>query len=175
MPRVTTPCTYVRVDRVDVRLGYIALGRVYVERMNNSEQSSTDLRDQLVQSANFILHAIDRLNGSSSSSSSISRSSDSNTRPPPLAALDGQLERQTNERVSSGSGSGGNGPSRSRPTPSSSAGLELSRMFNWTGSGSRQTGDVKRKQPAHQSRGSKKKKLNMYKHTFVCLASMTQE
>ena len=141
--------------------------------MNNSDQSSTDLRDQVVQSANFILHAIDRLNGSSSSS--ISRSSDSNTRPPPLAALDGQPERQTNERVSSGSGYGGNRPSRSRPTPSSSAGQELSRMFNWTGSGSRQTGGVKRKQPAHQSRGSKKKKLKMYKHTFVCLASMTQE
>ncbi len=111
-------------------------------------ESSRSLRQQVLQSTELILKAVDVLQGKESESNS----SVSATRPAPTHVH--------------GRGHG-----------STSSENELMQLFNWNKHGlstrSRSVGKRKTKFNG-QNKGSKKKKLKMWKHTFCCLANKDQ-
>ncbi len=132
------------------------------------ESNSENLRQQVLQTTNPLLRAVDRLEGSSSTGTTVEVTSNSrqdirptsqdacgipgtaNSRPGPQRGV-------LNANHASASGSSGAGTSR-----------EMARLFNWSGSDIRKR--VRAPGPKSTATGvSKKKKLKMYKHAHVCL------
>ena len=128
--------------------------------MDSPQDSPLDLRQQVMQSTSLLLRAVDRLAESSSSSNSRTPSAQGSTTSTSTCTGPGEnpVPRHQDSRSNASSSS----------CHSGSKFPELSRLFHWGGSRQDTTSGIKRKGPKSGG-SSKKKKLKMYRHTFVAL------
>ena len=130
----------------------------------NMADDKGSLRRQVLETTNLLLKAVDKLDAKSSTPSSESGPSSSGNRVPiGHASSSSTMFSMANEIGGSSSGS------HVSNAVGTSQLLEMRRLFNWSGIG------AKRKKSTADGRPSKKKKLQMYNHTFCCLAHTTQQ
>jgi len=103
--------------------------------------STGSFRQQAITTANLLLEAAERLEVSLRRGGSENRGAESSS---------GVVER---------------------PASASSGAMELRRLFNWTSSGSRRTGEKRKAgQTSSTNKGKKRKRSVTWTHTYICLA-----
>ena len=130
------------------------------------------LRRQVLETTNLLLKAVDKLDARSSTPSSLPNesgpSSSGNRLPHDIGCASSSGTLSSGYRVANEIGTSSSGSHVSNAVGTSQL-LEMRRLFNWSGVG------AKRKKSTSDGRPSKKKKLQMYNHTFCCLARTTQQ